>query len=288
MAGLRPRLRWSRPAARTCSDWKRMPAPRSSSAFAISPGVPDAFPQHDPRGPRDDVAVRHRANRRHQTEPVRSRKGAVPSMPTITRRAYLALSALAPVAAGLLARESRSEAISSRDVIRDRYFPNVVLTTHEGRPVRFYDDLLKDRIVTINFMYTQCEDGRCPLTTANLVRVQKLLKGRVGRDIFMYSFTLTPEHDTPSVLKKYATAYGVGPGWTFLTGKPGDMERLRRKLGFAWANPIKDAKKASHTGNLRYGNEPLQLWSACPAMSRPEWIVESISWLEGPKNYQAS
>src|SRR2546422_7800689 len=209
-------------------------------------------------------------------------------MPSLTRRACIALSALAPIAAGLLARESRSENISSRETIRARYFPNVVLTTHDGTRVRFYDDLIKDKIVVINFMYTQCEDGRCPLTTVNLVRVQKLLKDRVGRDIFMYSFTLTPEHDTPSVLKKYATAYGVGPGWAVLTGKPGDMERLRRKLGFAWANPIKDAKKASHTGNLRYGNEPLQLWSACPAMSRPEWIVESISWLEGPKNYQAS
>ena len=133
-------------------------------------------------------------------------------MPTITRRTYLALSALAPVAAGLLARESRSEDISSRDVIRNRYFPNLVLMTHEGRQVRFYDDLIKDKIVTINFMYTQCEDGRCPVTTANLVRVQKLLGSRVGRDIFMYSFTLAPEHDTPTVLKRYAKAYGVGPG----------------------------------------------------------------------------
>src|SRR5712692_3720568 len=210
-------------------------------------------------------------------------------MKDITRRTCLALSALAPVAVGVLARPSQSDDnVSSRDVIRDRYFPNVVLTTHEGRTVRFYDDLIKDKVVTINFMYTQCEDGRCPLTTANLVRVQKLLKDRVGRDIFMYSFTLTPEHDTPAVLRRYARAYGVGPGWTFVTGKPADMERLRRKLGFAWANPVRDAKKASHTGNLRYGNEPLQLWSACPAMSRPEWIVESMSWIDRPKNYTAS
>ena len=204
-------------------------------------------------------------------------------MPTITRRTYLALSVLAPVAAGLLARESRSEDISSRDVLRDRYFPNLALTTHEGRPVRFYDDLIKDKIVTINFMYTQCEDGRCPLATANLVRVQKLLKDRVGRDIFMYSFTLAPEHDTPAVLKRYAKAYGVGPGWTFVTGSPRDMEVLRRKLGFVWANPVRDAKRSSHTGNLRYGNEPLQLWAACPAMAKPEWIAESISWVDWPK-----
>ena len=207
----------------------------------------------------------------------------------ITRRTCLALSALAPIALGALTSSSRSDAsVSSREVIRDRYFPNLVLTTHEGRKVRFYDDLIKDKIVTLNFFYTQCEDGRCPLATANLVRVQKLLKDRVGRDIFMYSFTLTPEHDTPAVLERYAKAYGVGPGWTFLTGKPGDMEQLRRKLGFAWANPIRDARKASHTGTLRYGNEPLQLWSACPAMSKPEWIVESMSWLDGPKEHRVS
>src|SRR6266436_7429178 len=100
-------------------------------------------------------------------------------MDDITRRTCLAAAALAPIAVGALARPSRSDDnVSSREVIRDRYFPNLVLTTHEGRRVRFYDDLIKDKIVTINFMYTQCEDGRCPLTTANLVRVQKLLKDR--------------------------------------------------------------------------------------------------------------
>ena len=204
-------------------------------------------------------------------------------MPHLTRRAYVAMAALAPIAVGLLARETQSEDISARDVIRDRYFPNVVLTTHEGRTVRFYDDLIKDKIVTINFIYTRCEDGRCPLTTANLVRVQKLLKGRVGRDIFMYSITLTPEHDTPAVLKRYARAYGVGPGWAFLTGKPEDVELLRRKLGFTWADPARDAQKANHIGNLRYGNEPLQLWAACPTQSNPAWIVESISWVDRSK-----
>jgi len=205
-------------------------------------------------------------------------------MNEVTRRTCLALSALAPLAIGALARPSRSDDnVSSREVIRDRYFPNLLLTTHEGRRVRFYDDLLKDKVVTVNFMYTQCEDGRCPLTTANLVRVQKLLGDRVGRDIFMYSFTLAPGHDTPAVLARYAKAYGVGPGWTFVTGSPGDMERLRRKLGFAWANPVRDAKRSSHTGNLRYGNEPAQLWAACPTMAKPEWIVESISFVDWPK-----
>jgi protein SCO1/2 len=70
------------------------------------------------------------------------------------------------------------------------------LTTHEGKKVKFYDDLIKDKIVIINFMYVKCE-GTCPGTTANLVKVQKLLGDRVGKDIFMYSITLKPEEDTP-------------------------------------------------------------------------------------------
>ena len=37
-----------------------------------------------------------------------------------------------------------------------RHFPNVVLTTHQGKKVRFYDDLLKGKVVVINFMFTTC------------------------------------------------------------------------------------------------------------------------------------
>ena len=37
------------------------------------------------------------------------------------------------------------------------YFPNVELITHTGRRVRFYDDLIFDRTVLINFMYTTCD-----------------------------------------------------------------------------------------------------------------------------------
>ena len=37
-------------------------------------------------------------------------------------------------------------------------FPNVELQTHDGRTVRFYDDLLEGKIVALNFMYATCTD----------------------------------------------------------------------------------------------------------------------------------
>jgi len=160
-----------------------------------------------------------------------------------------------------------------------RYFPDVVLQTHDGARVRFYSDLIRGKVALINFMFTTCTN-QCPLATANLVKVQQALGDRVGRDIFMYSITLKPWEDTPAILKGYAAIYNVGPGWSFLTGHPADIELLRRKLGFVNPDPKLDADSSQHIGNIRYGNEPLQLWAACPGLAAPSWIVESLGWLD--------
>src|SRR5947207_6027636 len=121
--------------------------------------------------------------------------------------------------------------VSARELIRRRYFPDVTLTTHEGKRVRLYDDLIKDRCVVMNFMYARCQ-GICSPVTSNLLKVQTHLEDRVGREIFMYSFTLKPDEDSPADLAAYVQERRIGPGWTFLTGAPRDLERVRRGLGF--------------------------------------------------------
>ena len=206
-------------------------------------------------------------------------------MAMMSRRTSLTLLGTFPLIGTVSARDQETvaaPAMGAREKIRARYFPNFTLVTHEGRKVRFYDDLIKDKIVTINFMYADCE-GICPGITANLVKVQKALGDRVGRDIFMYSLTLKPEHDTPAVLKEYAEMHGVKPGWSLLTGDPGDMELLRRKLGFVDPDPEVDKDKNEHIGNVRYGNEALQLWASCPGLASPQAIVSSIGFVDWPK-----
>jgi protein SCO1/2 len=133
----------------------------------------------------------------------------------MNRRAFFSTGAGAGMALAALGLPSASNAASFRQDGAD-WFTNVELQTHEGRTVRFYDDLLKDKIVLVNFMFTDCGDV-CPGMTQNLADVQKLLGDRVGRDIFMYSISLQPEIDTPEKLKDYADMFDVGPGWLFLT-----------------------------------------------------------------------
>ena len=159
---------------------------------------------------------------------------------------------------------------------RAGYFPNALLSTHDGRQVRFYDDVIKgNKIVVLNMMYTVCANI-CPPNTANLLRVQALLGDRVGRDIFFYSLTLRPEMDTPEVLGAYARLYGVKPGWTFLTGAPGDMDAIRRKLGFVDRDRQVDGDLSQHTGMIRMGNEASDRWSMMPTLLTPRQLANSI------------
>lgn len=207
-------------------------------------------------------------------------------MARMTRRAWLTAIGLAPVVGGLMAwvkngSEKRDEPtrqkLSPRERIQRDHLPNVELVTHEGKRVRFYDDLTKDKKFAFNFFLTQCPDGTCPLTTANLVQVQKLLKGRVGRDFFFYSITLDPKRDTPEALKEYAKRFRVGPGWLFLTGKPEDIERVRRGLS-NWVDPADNADVENHTGMVRIATEPLMFWAGVPGMANPQHILRIMLW----------
>jgi protein SCO1/2 len=98
------------------------------------------------------------------------------------------------------------------------YYSNGLFTTHENKKVRFYDDLIKGKISIINFMFTSC-DKYCPRSIVCLTKLQDLLGDHLGRDMFMYSFSLKPDEDTPAQLAAYAKSNGARPGWLFLTGE---------------------------------------------------------------------
>jgi len=156
-------------------------------------------------------------------------------------------------------------------------FPNVVLLNQDGRAIHFYDDLIRgDHTVAINFIYAQCADI-CPMTTANLVRVQGLLGERLGRDVHMASISIDPVHDSPAVLKAYAERFDVRAGWQFLTGRPNDIDLIRRTLGVYDRDPAKDRDKSQHTGMLVYGNQARGRWSRVSALADPRRIVASIT-----------
>jgi protein SCO1/2 len=162
------------------------------------------------------------------------------------------------------------------------YFPNVPLITHDGRTVRFFDDLVKDKVVAINFIYTSCPDA-CPMETARMLEVQKLLGDRVGKDVFFYSITIDPEYDTQPVLEKYVKDWNIGPGWWFLTGKEEDITLLRKKLG-VYDSTILDNNPNNHKINLVIGNQATGRWMKRSPYENPYILASQLGgWLHNWK-----
>ena len=157
-----------------------------------------------------------------------------------------------------------------------KYFPDTVLLTQDNKPVRFYSDLLKGKVVLINFLFTTCK-GVCSPMTANLAKVQKYLGERVGRDVLLLSITVDPETDTPDVLKKYADSFKAQPGWYFLTGEKKNVDWVLYKLG----GYVEDREK--HSSVLIVGNEATGEWMKVHAMSNPTEIAGAVTKLFEPK-----
>lgn len=212
-------------------------------------------------------------------------------MAEISRREVVRWASMAPLAGvgavrafGKAAEKRTPETVSeaARQRIQKQHLPNVPLVTHDGKKVMFYDDLIRGKVVTLNFFYAKC-DGVCPLVTANLAKVQKLVAADLGKNLFMYSFTLKPEEDDVKAIQQYREMFNAQPGWTFLTGKPEDMEKVRKGIGFTYPDPAIDRDKTQHIGNIRYGNEPLMLWGACPGMASTLFVAEAIGWMLHPE-----
>jgi protein SCO1/2 len=167
-----------------------------------------------------------------------------------------------------------------------RRFPNPVLLDQEGRAMRFYDDLVRGRVVMVNFAYTQCA-GSCPLSVTRLMAVQRLLGDRFGREFTLLTLTLDPEHDTPEAMRSYLAAHAGRPGWTWLTGRREDIDAIRRFVGFTDRDPRLDADRTRHTGSVLIGNDRTGRWSSVPALIRPELIVEAVLRTAGERPAKA-
>lgn len=134
------------------------------------------------------------------------------------------------------------------------YFTDTPLLNQDGKSVRFYSDVLDDKVVVINVMYTTCK-GSCPITTKMLTQVREKIGPRYGKDIFFVSISNNPKNDTPEVMTKFAKKQNaLDDGWVFLTGEEPEVNKIIKKLGFFSEN------FEEHTAMLIAGNTRTGHW----------------------------
>ena len=153
--------------------------------------------------------------------------------------------------------------------IEDLQIPDVSLLDQDGKPVRFVTDLLQDRVVAINFVFTTCTTI-CPPMGANFAKLRQLLGERAGKDVHLISVSVDPRTDTPERLKAWAGKFGAGPGWTLVTGDPDEVVRLLKALG-VYTPDIRD-----HSPLLLVGNASRGEWTRAYGLAPPAQIAELL------------
>lgn len=150
--------------------------------------------------------------------------------------------------------------------------PDLVLQDQDGRPVRFYSDLIKDKIVVLTFFYTSCTFS-CPMQGKFLSEFQELLGARLGKSVFLISVTTDPAKDNPRQLKTWATRYKVKPGWTLVTGVETDMNKLLpqfigNKAGAGMHEPV-----------IFVGNDKKGVWTGAAGGVTPQELLKAVDYL---------
>ena len=145
--------------------------------------------------------------------------------------------------------------------------PDVVLLDQDGRKVRFYTDLIKGKVVIINFVFTSCKVV-CPPLGANFARIQTALGERLGKDVHLISITRDPEMDTPAKLRTWGAKFGARPGWTLVTGEKAQIDEVLLAL-------IGDiARKGEHSAIVLVGSDARGAWKQDYGLAAPARLLK--------------
>ena len=107
--------------------------------------------------------------------------------------------------------------------------PDFALIAQDARPLSLA--ALRGKVVLLDFVYTRCP-GPCPILTGIHEDVRDGLSEVDRAAVQLVSITLDPEHDTPAVLRAWASARRIETqGWSFATGPAADVDAVVRAYG---------------------------------------------------------
>jgi len=161
------------------------------------------------------------------------------------------------------------------------YFTDLPLVTHEGRTVRFFDDVLYGRTVLISFIYTECEDA-CPLITAKMIQAGERFRSTGTDPISLLSISVAPANDTPEALARFAAKLGPPEDWTLLTGDADNIRQVLSRLGQHAEDP------RNHTVVMLAGNVNARRWVKIPPTDGPDQIAQRLRLLASAKTAEAA
>ncbi|PVZ42278.1 cytochrome oxidase Cu insertion factor (SCO1/SenC/PrrC family) [Pseudomonas sp. CC120222-01a] len=156
------------------------------------------------------------------------------------------------------------------------WFTDTVLKDQNGRELRFYSDVLKDKVVMLNVIFTHCTDA-CPLITRKLRDVRDAMGPALASQVTFVSISSDPLNDTPAALKAFAEKQGVdSANWLFLTGDKADVDLVLGRIGQFLPSP------EQHSTQLIAGDVAGKRWSKIRPDAPPAAIAQRLQLLAQP------
>ena len=180
----------------------------------------------------------------------------------------LLLLAAAVSGSGALA----AEADADHEAAAREYFTDTLLIDHNGEEVRFFTDVLKEEVVVINFIFTNC-GGACPMMTEKLRMAREALGEEIGNSIKFISISIDPARDTPAAMRKFKETHRATGNWVFLTGTQENIDAVVKRLG-QWSPEVED-----HSTMMLAGNVSKRHWMKIMPGVPPPAIAEKLRML---------
>jgi len=155
-----------------------------------------------------------------------------------------------------------------------------VLVDQNGSEVKFVSDVIGDRIVVMDFVYTSCTTV-CPVISAVFGQVQNKLGDQLGDDVVLVSVSVDPVRDTPQRLKAYAAKHNAQSGWIWLTGHKRTLDEVLDGLG-AYSPNFEDHPAMVLVGDGRTGQ-----WTRSFGFPSPDRLVEQVNSLQAARTVAA-
>jgi len=139
----------------------------------------------------------------------------------------------------------------------------------DGRKIRFYSDLIKDKVVVLSFFYTSCTYS-CTMQGKTFSKLQSLLGDRLGKSVFLISVTTDPARDDVAQLKSWGKRYEVQTGWTLVTGKEAELN----KLLFPFTG--ERVGGGMHMPTTFIANDKIGVWTSMAGVFDPEFLLNAV------------
>lgn len=161
------------------------------------------------------------------------------------------------------------------------HIPDTAVLDQDGERLHFYTDLVKGKVVAVNFIFTSCTTI-CPPLAATFSKLQDLFGARVGKEIFLISVSVDPAVDTPPRLKAWAAKFNARPGWTLVTGDKAEIDRLLRALG------VPPGRPEDHPALVLIGNEARGAWVRAYGLAPATRLAELIEQAAAGQNQSSA